>query len=407
MRFSDLGLSPRILEVLKDNKYERPTPIQAAMIPVALTGRDCVGQARTGTGKTAAFALPMLERMAEQCEDVQGLILCPTRELSEQVDAEFRKLAAKSPVETVLAVGGRPLGPQIHALKRCPQVVIGTPGRIMDLLERRALHLGKLRFAVLDEADRMLDIGFRKDIEKILRHCPEDRQTLLLSATLADDVERLAQRFMRDPQRIDLSENQVVVDTIEQFYCTVEERNKLGLLVQLLLRERPDQAIVFCRTRRKAQSIYEKLLRILPDVAVIHGELPQRKRDQVMKRLRAGQSRLVIATDIVGRGIDISNISHIFNFDVPESSDDYVHRVGRTGRMSSNSKGRAFTFVRPDQGDELTRVEMRINKLLQPCHIEGYCSTEPKVVQTIEQDDVFELKPTDESEWDSIFAELA
>ncbi|MCA8998091.1 MAG: DEAD/DEAH box helicase [Planctomycetaceae bacterium] len=404
--FSELGLSEPICQALISLGFSAPTPIQAALIPVALQGIDCIGQARTGTGKTAAFALPMLQQMDQRSEHIQGLILCPTRELGEQVDGEFQKLAANSPVETVLTVGGRPLGLQIRALRKCPQVVIGTPGRVNDLIQRRELDLSHVRFAVLDEADRMLDIGFRKEIERILQKCPQERQTLLLSATLPPEVERLALKYMNRPQRIDLSEDTVVVDTIEQFYCTVEEKKKFGLLIQILLRERPQQAVVFCRTRRKAQAIYEKLKKVLPDVAVIHGELPQRKRDSMMKRLRTGSCRLIIATDIVGRGIDISGISHIINFDIPESSDDYIHRVGRTGRLSSNSDGRAFTFVRPDQGDELTRIEMRINKLLENVYVEGYSAFESKPRETVDSDDHYELQSAPESEWDDIFAEL-
>jgi len=405
--FADLGLNRQILDVLEEIGYEHPTPIQASFIPEALTGCDCIGQARTGTGKTAAFSLPILQQIDPQTTSVQAIILCPTRELSEQVDAELNRLAKGSQLETVLAVGGRPLGPQIRGLQRCAQVVVGTPGRVIDLLQRKALSLREVRFVVLDEADRMLDIGFRKDIERILSGSNPDRQTLLLSATLEAPVEKLAQRFMRHPLRIDLSENSVVVDTIEQFYCTVEEHKKFGMLVHVLLNERPAQALVFCRTKRRAQQLYERLSRRLPEVTAIHGDLQQRQRDQVIRRLREGQARLVLATDIVGRGIDISGISHIINYDIPQSSDDYIHRVGRTGRLSSNSDGRAFTFVTPEQGDELTRIEMRINTLLQEYSVDRFSAFQSRERPIVEElTPVFETRPAKDSEWDEIFAQL-
>jgi ATP-dependent RNA helicase DeaD len=212
---------------------------------------------------------------------------------------------------------------------------------------------------------------------------------------------------MRDPVRVDLSENNVVVDTIEQFYCTVEEHKKFGLLIHLLLNERPAQALVFCRTKRRAHQLYEKLSQRLPDVTAIHGDLQQRQRDKVIRRLREGKARLVLATDIVGRGIDISGISHIINYDIPQSSDDYIHRVGRTGRLSSNSDGRAFTFVTPEQGDELTRIEMRINTLLKEYSVDKFTAFQARQRQSVEDlTPVFETKRVEDSEWDRIFAEL-
>lgn len=404
--FDSLGLNSRLLKTVKSLGFEAPTPIQSAFIPVAITGVDCIGQARTGTGKTAAFALPVLQKLVPHAEHVQALVLAPTRELSEQVDQEFRLLAGGSPCETVLVVGGRPLGPQIKGLENCPQVVIGTPGRVIDLIQRKILILDKISTIVLDEADRMLDIGFRKDIERILKSCATDRQTLLLSATLPPEVQILANRYMTNPQRVDVSENHVVVETIEQFYCTVNRQNKFQLLIRLLVQEKPSQAIVFCRTKRGANDIYEKIKKKLPDVVAIHGDLPQRKRDQVIRQLREGKARLVIATDIVGRGIDISGISHIINYDIPEGSDDYIHRVGRTGRMSSDSDGRAFTFVTPEQGGELTKIEMRINKLLQEYQFAGYSAFDAREVKSVQENEAFVPIPASESEWDAIFEEL-
>jgi ATP-dependent RNA helicase DeaD len=318
--------------------------------------------------------LPSLERVELEDDRVQVIVMAPTRELSEQVCLESRKLAGGTSLKFALAVGGRPIGRQIDDLKAGAQIVVGTPGRVIDLLRRQHLKLGSLRIVILDEADRMLDIGFRPDIERILRSCPTDRQTLLLSATLPPPVERLAQRYMQSPEMVDLSEDRVVVDTIEQFYVTVDEDRKRALLLRVLAREKPQQAIVFTRTKRGADALHAEFSRRLKSerIAAIHGDLPQRKRDQVIRKLRAGELRLLIATDVVGRGIDISGISHIINFDIPEFCDDYVHRVGRTGRLSSAQNGRAITFVTLQQGDELTNIEMRINTVLPEYRIEGF-----------------------------------
>jgi ATP-dependent RNA helicase DeaD len=362
--FHDLGLSPTSLAAVESVGYQTPSPIQAAFLPIAVTGVDCIGQARTGTGKTAAFVLPILEQIKSESDAVQAIVLTPTRELSEQVAEECRRLSANRPVRAVSCVGGKDIKRQIDALKRGAQIVIGTPGRVLDLISRRLLVLDTIKIAVLDEADRMLDIGFRPDIEKILRRCPTERQTLLLSATIPPPVMRLAQRYMRNPEHVDLSKDQVVVDTVEQFYLTVEPEEKLSTLARLLVCERPRQALVFCRTKRGADRLYDRISGRLPGVDVIHGDLPQSARDRVMKRFRSGEVRLLIATDVMGRGIDVTTVSHIINYDVPEFCDDYVHRVGRTGRLSSGDRCFAFTFVSRAEGDQLTNIEMRINRLL-------------------------------------------
>lgn len=362
--FHGLGLSPTSLAAIASVGYQTPSPIQAAFLPIAVTGVDVIGQARTGTGKTAAFVLPILERTSPDSDAVQAIVLTPTRELSEQVAEECRRLSANRPVRAVSCVGGKDIKKQIDALNRGAQIVIGTPGRVLDLISRRLLMLETIKVAVLDEADRMLDIGFRPDIEKILRRCPTERQTLLLSATIPSPVMRLAQRYMRSPEHVDLSKDQVVVDTVEQYYITVEPEEKLSTLARLLVRERPRQALVFCRTKRGADRLYDRISGRLPGVDVIHGDLPQSARDRVMKKFRSGEVRLLIATDVMGRGIDVTSVSHIVNYDVPEYCDDYVHRVGRTGRLSSGDRCFAFTFVSRAEGDQLTNIEMRINRLL-------------------------------------------
>lgn len=379
LTFEQLGLHPKTLKTLAQNGYETPSPIQAELIPLALTGRDCIGQARTGTGKTAAFMLPTMERIDLAEPAVQVLALAPTRELSEQVMMEAKKLCGGR-IKLGIGVGGRPIHLQIRDIENGAQGIIGTPGRIIDLLRRGALNLDKLKVLILDEADRMLDIGFRPDIERIIKQCPKKRQTLLLSATLPPPVEKLAQKYMTDPEMVDLSEDNVVVDTIEQYYVTVDENRKRSLLLRVLAQEKPAQAIVFTRTKRGADKLLEVFSRRLKSdrIAAIHGDLPQRKRDRVIKDLRAGKLRLLIATDVVGRGIDISGISHIINYDIPEFCDDYVHRVGRTGRLSSAENGRAITFVRLDQGGELTNIEMRINTVLPEYRVDGFEAYAPK-----------------------------
>jgi ATP-dependent RNA helicase DeaD len=248
---------------------------------------------------------------------------------------------------------------------------------VIDLLNRRALDLSKLRIVVLDEADRMLDIGFRPDIEKILRRCPEERQTILLSATMPPPVERLAKRYMKDPKRVDLSEDSVATSTVEQFFVTVDPDRKFQVLVRLLAKERPQQALVFTRTKRGAEQLHRRFESKLPGAAMIHGDLPQPKRDRVMRDFRTGKIRLLIATDVVGRGIDVSGISHIVNYDIPEYCDDYVHRVGRTGRLSSDEKGSAYTFVTREQGSHLTEIEKRINVMLNEYRVEGFEAYRP------------------------------
>jgi ATP-dependent RNA helicase DeaD len=365
-----------MLAALDKAAYSAPTPVQAGIIPRALSGGDVLGQARTGTGKTAAFAIPILERLkhGRKGSPPQALVLVPTRELAVQVRDEFEKLAHGRRISSVPIYGGKPLKGQISKLQSGADVVIGTPGRIIDLIGRGALDLRSIQIVVLDEADRMLDIGFRPDIEKILRRCPKERQTLLLSATVAPAVERLARTYMHDPEVMDFSPTTKAVDTIEQFYFTVDHERKFELLVRLLKRDQPEQAIVFCRTKRGTERIHRRLVKHFPGADMMHGDMVQGARDRVMKAFRAGEVRLLVATDVVGRGIDVTGISHIVNFDIPQSSDDYVHRVGRTGRMGR--EGVAYTFVTTEEGGELTRIEMLINRLLKRDEIEGFAAVE-------------------------------
>ncbi|NIP86246.1 MAG: DEAD/DEAH box helicase [Planctomycetales bacterium] len=375
VNFTDLSLSDTMLDALRAADYLAPTAVQAGLIPRVLEGADVMGQARTGTGKTAAFAIPLLEMLhTERRHPPQALVLVPTRELAVQVRDETVKLSHGRKTRTIAVYGGKPLRGQIEKLRRGADIVVGTPGRVLDHIGRGSLQLKDLRFVVLDEADRMLDIGFRPDIERILRHCPRQRQTLLLSATVPPPVQRLARRYMREPESLNFSPKEIAGETIAQFYFTVDQKRKFELLDRLLKRENPKQAIVFCRTKRGTDRVAQRIQKHHKQVGCIHGDLPQQARDRVMAKFRAGEVRILVATDVVGRGIDVTGISHIINYDIPQFCDDYVHRVGRTGRMSKEgvAEGVAFTFVTPEEGNELTRIEMRIDKLLSRDEIEGF-----------------------------------
>jgi ATP-dependent RNA helicase DeaD len=376
-RFDDFDITPEMSAALRDAGYTEPTPVQAGVIPVALEGTDVIGQARTGTGKTASFVIPILEQLDPPKRNMgpQALILVPTRELAVQVRDEVVKLAKGQKVQCVACYGGKPIRGQIEKLKRNPQLVVGTPGRVIDHIGRGTLVLNDVWCVVLDEADRMLDIGFRPDIEKILRRCPMERQTLLLSATVPPPIERLAKRYMHEPVTLNFSSKDMMVDTIDQFYFTVDNRMKFDLLVHLLNREQAKQAIIFCRTKRGVDRLVTRLKKKLDSVDCIHGDLPQGSRDRVMKSFRDARLRYLVATDVVGRGIDVSGISHIINFDTPSFCDDYVHRVGRTGRMGR--EGVAYTFVAPEEGPELTRIEQRINLQLKRGELQGFNHSAP------------------------------
>ena len=368
--FRSMGLSHSMLQALKSCRYLTPTPIQAALIPKALEGHDVIGQAKTGTGKTAAFGIPLIQMLEARGRGPQAIVLAPTRELTQQIVAELQKLAMGSPVAVCGIFGGEPIEKQIRALARGVDLIVGTPGRVLDHIERRTLYLGDIVHVVLDEADRMLDIGFRPDIERILRKLPSPRQTLLLSATINADVRKLAQRYMYQPLELNLSQDEISVESIKQYYVPVSGDQKLDLLLLLLKRDRPRQCIVFTRTRRGADRLADRLHRVVKGVSAIHGELPQTTRDRVMRGFRSGQISVLVATDVVGRGIDVEGISHVINYDMPDDPENYVHRIGRTGRMGKD--GVAYLFVCPDQGDPLTAIENLVNRVIPALEIEGF-----------------------------------
>ena len=370
--FEDMELTDEMMKALDRAGYESPSPVQAGVIPPALDGNDVMGQAQTGTGRTAAFTIPILEQLAprEEISSVQALVLVPTRELAVQVRNEFEKLAYYMDFKTAAIYGGHSIKKQIEELKRGVQVVVGTPGRVLDHISRKTLDLRETWCVTLDEADRMLDIGFRPDIERILSSVSrKDRQTLLLSATVPPSIERLAKRYMTEPTVLDFSKDAVSGDSIEQFYFSVDKAKKFELLKRLISREEPEQAIIFCRTKRGTDKLAKRLKESFSNVGCIHGDMNQPVRDRVMKKFREERLKILVATDVVGRGIDVTTISHIINFDTPADCDDYVHRIGRTGRMGK--EGVAYTFVSEDDGELLTRIEIRINQLLEQAYMEG------------------------------------
>lgn len=437
--FAALGVRSSILRALAEAKFVTPSEIQALLIPKALTGIDLLGQARTGTGKTAAFSIPILQGAIKGLA-TQAIILVPTRELAVQVDSEVKRLGQFTPIRSVPVYGGQKIMAQMKFLRHGPEIIIGTPGRVIDLLDRRIINFDNIRFVVLDEVDRMLDIGFRDDIRNILsrvrgvRRRVQDEQepievqrdqvkameadllkehtgthggdraidrgsdavahaenhptgpagrdghqTIFVSATFTEEIERLARRYMRDPIEKLIApgaDDKPTVEKVEQYYFSVQPWDKYRLLKALLERENPDLAIVFCKTKRGAEKIAKRLHADGIECREIHGNLAQNARDRVMKNFRGGKFDVLVATDLASRGIDVADISHIINFDIPEDPEVYVHRVGRTARMGAT--GKAFTFVTREQGEELTKVEALINMVVPQAMVEGFTpSPEP------------------------------
>jgi ATP-dependent RNA helicase DeaD len=354
--FSDLGLKPEIQTVLEELGYSDPTPIQEQAIPELLSGHDVIGQAQTGTGKTAAFGLPLLQYLDASSEETQAIVLTPTRELCIQVTQALRAYAEHlEGVEVVAVFGGAPIATQQSRLRRGAHVVVATVGRMMDLISRRSLVLTSARYVVLDEADEMLDLGFIEDVEKILRMCPSGRQTSLFSATIPPPIARLAEQYMYDPVTIKVTPKQLTVDAIEQAYVEVPPREKTDRLIEVLRAEEPEQAIIFCRTKIGAARLDDQLRDRGLRVKALHGDMTQGQRDGVMIQFKDHNLPLLVATDVAARGLDIEHVTHVINYDLPNNTEIYVHRIGRTGRVGRT--GRAITFVTPKQRDEIPRIE--------------------------------------------------
>ena len=369
--FADLKLNTATLDALRHAGYDRCTPVQAAVIPTALRGKDVIGQAQTGTGKTCAFLVPFNNRWRpHKLRGPIGLVMVPTRELALQVSEEAIKLAPSGRFRTVAVYGGTGMQKQLDGLRNGCDLVVGTPGRMLDHLQRGSMTLDHVRYAVLDEADRMLDIGFRPDIERILKRCPDERQTLLMSATVPDEIKRLVNRYMTDPVHLNLSPTTLTVDKIRQTYITVDKEKKFDLLMRVLERERPRQCIIFVERKVWADSLLRKLKPHFANAFATHGDLPQKHRELIMAGFRSGKVGVLIATDVASRGIDVSGISHVINYDLPADIENYVHRIGRTGRIGKD--GVAISFVLPEEGGHLTEIERTINKLIDEDRIDGF-----------------------------------
>jgi ATP-dependent RNA helicase DeaD len=353
--FKDLGLNPAIQQALDELGYQDPTPIQEEAIPQLLGGHDVIGQAQTGTGKTAAFGLPLLQYLDPEDKEVQAIVMTPTRELCIQVTQALRSMAEHLDIEIVAVFGGAPIRSQQSQLRSGAHVVVATVGRMMDLMSRRSLVLTAARYVVLDEADEMLDLGFIEDVEKILRMCPSGRQTALFSATMPPPIQKLAEGYMYDPVTISITPKTLTVDAIAQAFVEVPSREKAARLVELLKVEEPEQAIIFTRTKIGASRLERTLKDKGLDVKALHGDMSQGSRDGVMIAFKDHRVKLLVATDIAARGLDIEHVTHVINFDVPNSSESYVHRIGRTGRVGRT--GRAITFVTPEERDEIGRIE--------------------------------------------------
>lgn len=361
--FADLGLSEATLRAITELGYEEPTPIQARTIRRVAEGADVIAQAQTGTGKTAAFALPVIEKLDPSLRHPQALVLTPTRELAVQVAEAFHSYGKYQNVSVLPVYGGQPIGRQLAALSRGVQIVVGTPGRLLDHIQRGTLHLDNVKSVVLDEADEMLDMGFIEDIESILQETPETRQTMLFSATMPGPIAELARRYMREPQQISVAAEKMTVPQIRQVYYEVGGRDKFEVLARVLDFESPTSAIIFCRTKSAVDDLGARLTARAYAAETLHGDLSQVQRDRVMGRFRANQVEILVATDVAARGLDIEHVSHVINYDIPLDPESYVHRIGRTGRAGRT--GVAVTLVTPRERRQLRIIEGMIGQQIQ------------------------------------------
>ncbi|MCR5791618.1 MAG: DEAD/DEAH box helicase [Lachnospiraceae bacterium] len=374
INFEQLNLNPRILRAVKEMGFEEPSPIQAKAIPFVMEGKDIIGQAQTGTGKTAAFGIPVLERIDPSDKHLQALILCPTRELAIQVADEIRSLAKFMHGIKVLPVyGGQNIVNQIRSLKSHVQIVVGTPGRVMDHMRRHTLKFEHLKMMILDEADEMLDMGFRDDIESILEQTPEERQTVLFSATMPGPIRQIARRYQNNATTVRVIKKELTVPKISQYYYEVKERNKTEVLTRLLDMYAPKLSLVFCNTKKGVDRLIGDLKGRGYFADGIHGDMNQAQRDRVMNRFRNGRIDILVATDVAARGIDVDDVEAVFNYDLPQDIEYYVHRIGRTGR--AGREGRSFTFI----------VGKEIYKLKE---IERHCKTRVKRRKVPSIDDI-------------------
>ncbi len=368
--FTNLGLPENLLKTVEKIGYKEPTPIQKQAIPPALEGRDVIGAAQTGTGKTAAYALPILARIGEPKKHPRCLVLVPTRELAMQVEDAFSHFADDAKHRFALLYGGVKYDSQLHALRNGAEIIVATPGRLIDLYEQRFVNLSHIEVLVLDEVDRMLDMGFIEDVSRIIRMCPKDRQTLLFSATVNKTIREIANWALRDPIEIDVRTGTLAAETISHAIYPVAAYQKYDLLVALLERTQYQSVIVFTRTRRDADRITEWLEANKISVATLHADRTQRERTAALQGFRDGKFSVLVATDIASRGLDISGVSHVINYNVPEHPEDYVHRIGRTGRAGDT--GQAFTLFSPDEFSQLQAIERLLQLPIERKKLDGF-----------------------------------
>lgn len=361
--FAKFGLKQEILEGITDLYFTEPTPIQERAIPLALEGKDLIGQAQTGTGKTAAFVIPMLQKIQLNSQDIQGLILTPTRELAIQIAEDVQDLAKHMDLNVLCLHGGRDIQAQINKLQDRVHIVVGTPGRILDHLRRDTLHFGRIKMLVLDEADKMLEMGFQEDVETIIRQTPEKKQTLLFSATMPDRVRLLAHRFMFQPPHIKVEMKQATAEKTKQYYYVVNQSEKVEALQTLLGELNPYLAVIFVNTQDRVEFITEQLQQAGYEAQALHGGLSQNKREQLMDNFRKVKFQFLVCTDIAARGVDVEGVTHVFNFDLPSDPESYIHRVGRTGR--AGQEGTAITFVSPRQKQIMKKIEAAIKQKIE------------------------------------------
>jgi ATP-dependent RNA helicase DeaD len=377
LKFEELAVNEKIVRSLEELGFSEPFPIQVAAIGPLLDGRDIIGQAKTGTGKTAAFGIPMLQHVDVDKDAVQGLVLAPTRELAQQVASDLNHYGKYMGVKVLAVYGGVPVYDQMEALQHIVHIIVGTPGRVIDLVNRGVLLINQASFVVLDEGDRMLDMGFIDDIEYVLSRTAEPRQTAMFSATMPEEILALAGRHMRYPEKLLISQDEIAVEEIVQFYIPVDFRRKFQELLSLIEKKEVTRALVFCATKIGADELGHKLMRVRRDVAVIHGDLTQEQRDRSLASFRAGKVRFLIATDVASRGLDIDGISHVINYDVPAEPLQYFHRIGRTGR--AGARGTAVTLVTQHEMADIHRIQQLTQQPLRRLNADSRSPTTPKL----------------------------
>ncbi|WP_338216615.1 DEAD/DEAH box helicase [Lacticaseibacillus salsurivasis] len=364
MKFKELGLDHDLLKAISRSGFEEATPIQEQTIPLVLQGKDVIGQAQTGTGKTAAFGLPILQAMDLSDRFVQALVISPTRELAVQTQEELYRLGSDKHIKVQAVYGGADIRRQIRGLADHPQIVVGTPGRLLDHINRHTLKLANLKTLVLDEADEMLDMGFIEDIEKIVEQAPEGRQTLLFSATMPQQIMKLANKFMHEPVTVKIKSKELTADTVEQYYVRAKDYEKFDIMTRLFDVQSPELTLIFGRTKRRVDELTRGLKARGYRAEGIHGDLTQQKRMSVLRQFKAGELDFLVATDVAARGLDISGVTHVYNYDIPQDPDSYVHRIGRTGR--AGKKGVSVTLVTPNEVEYLHSIEDLTKKRMLP-----------------------------------------